>query len=127
MKLLIIGQNPARGMENETPFHNTKSGERLFRWLKDSGVSLDDCTFINVWYKLGKLPGSLLMRQYSSLNLKKHNCDRIITVGKVAQKIIAPLTKLPILNIPHPSGLNRKLNDPKIEQQIIQNLKEFVK
>lgn len=128
MRILIIGQNPAKDRELWPAFHNTKSGDRLFRWLEEAGLKNYDTA--NIWDKSGKLPSMKILRETAIHNIRWHlPFDKVITVGKVADKIFKYIahSKYKILNIPHPSGLNRKLNDPNVEKQIIENIREFIK
>lgn len=128
--ILIIGQNPAKGFEHNPAFEGTKSGKRLFKWLKKAKIYNYTC--LNIWQKSGKLPNILEVKYDFCRNLL-HNrnwpYNKIVTVGKISDKVIKQILidHRNILNIPHPSGLNRKLNDPKVEEQIIKDLREFVK
>lgn len=49
----------------------------------------------------------------------------LISVGKEVSKMI-DRAKLAHLSIPHPSGLNRKLNDPRFEPEVVKNIKQYV-
>jgi uracil-DNA glycosylase len=50
--------------------------------------------------------------------------DRIIALGKTAEKALT-LLHIPHMAMPHPSGLNRKLNDKTYVEQKIKELVEY--
>jgi len=51
--------------------------------------------------------------------------DQIVALGREASTILTQHT-IPHLHIPHPSGLNRKLNDVKRVNKFLQECKEYV-
>jgi uracil-DNA glycosylase len=58
-------------------------------------------------------------------DIKAHNPERIVAVGKTATKALT-LLQLQFLEIPHPSGCNRKLNDPKVVEEVIKKLQSYL-
>jgi len=128
MIILVIGQNPAKGREGELAFLDTRSGERLFRWLSEAGIELHRVHFVNLWPKEGKLPNSRELANNAHRIVRNYEWDCIFTVGNVAAKYVGRL--LPInkwLPLPHPSGRNRQLNDKNLEKTIIEDIKYFLK
>jgi uracil-DNA glycosylase len=57
-------------------------------------------------------------------DIKGINPDRIVALGKTAARALT-LLGIPFCEMPHPSGCNRKLNDPAYVQQKIKELTEF--
>jgi uracil-DNA glycosylase len=57
--------------------------------------------------------------------------DYIITLGKTAEKALVMMklteTGYDYYAMPHPSGLNRQLNDPKFIQEKIKGLQNYLK
>lgn len=56
--------------------------------------------------------------------INRINPDRLVALGKAAAQTLTKL-KLSFLEMPHPSGCNRKLNDKKCVEEQISKLKEF--
>jgi hypothetical protein len=100
MRALLIGDTPSK--HNICPtiaFHGTKSWRVLQTWLVELGIAkpmLANSTDIDIDAKLeyaevGRLP--------------------IIVLGRAAEKRIKALGVCCYYALPHPSGLNRKLNN----------------
>lgn len=51
--------------------------------------------------------------------------DKVIALGKTASKALT-LLRIPHYAMPHPSGMNRLLNDPTYVAEKINGLKEFL-
>lgn len=125
--ILIVGQNPAKGMEDKKPFYGTRSGDVLFRWLIRAGIYRESYKLVNLWPKSGKLGSTKDLKLRGGVVVRDLDWSKIITVGKVADRYVRPLVnEKPLLNIPHPSGLNRKLNDHKAEDKIIKDIIKFL-
>lgn len=126
MKILIVGSNPSRKSADLTPFHpSTKSRQVLDQWF--DGVE-GEFTYINVVdqptvdNKPLKMSDIKLVIPALDHKIKSHKADRIITVGKTATKALS-MTEYDFLEAPHPSGLNRKLND----ETYVKNMKDTLR
>jgi uracil-DNA glycosylase len=51
--------------------------------------------------------------------------DKVIALGRTAEKALT-LLRLDFYAMPHPSGLNRKLNDPKYIEEKIKGLISYL-
>lgn len=130
MNILIVGQQPAPKGDASRPFVGTASGKRLDRWLAKAVIN--DYYIINVSNSKRRLTQKMLEAAAKSvqLNVQLFLADRVIALGAIAQGAIelsyARTSLKKILHLPHPSGLNRQLNKPGSEAQIVRQLKEFV-
>lgn len=132
MKLLLIGSNPSNASVNNNPFDgSTKSCKILSHWIS-SIQGWTEIQLINVsdtkTPKNRPLKKSEIDESLPSLEKKisKYNPDKIVTLGKTASKALTLLC-LPFFELPHPSGMNRQLNDPEFIENKIKELQLYVK
>jgi len=131
MKVLLIGSNPSVKSPDNSEFHpDTRSRAVIDEWFKDiHDVSM---SFINVvdYKKPGNKPLSVREIKESLPELKgkieQYNEHKIVALGKTATKAMKLLT-YDFLEAPHPSGLNRKLNDPEFVKSFIEDLTEYIR
>ncbi|MDB4339667.1 uracil-DNA glycosylase family protein [bacterium] len=120
MKVLVIGHSPSS--REYCPRKGNPSINRLNKWLDECGVEI--YSFSNAC-------------AHHAVSLKKGNIDRkfIYEITKNYYKILGLgnevnniLNKMDIehFSLPHPSPLNRKLNDKVYEKKIINNLKSYL-
>lgn len=127
MKIVFVGSNPSRASIDETAFHkSTRSSEILYQWIRTIEGTKE---FLNVSsiktqnnrpLKLSEIKSSLpeLARR-----LQEIRADHIVALGKTATKALTLLGER-FFEMPHPSGMNRKLNDKVYMQQKIKELVE---
>lgn len=119
-RVVFLGQNPARAGNGE-PFVGTASGRTLDSWIEC--MSLDGFEIVkdNVSMHVS------MFNQAPSKSQVKRDRERVrsvidggvvVCLGRIAHRSVLEMVRLGILssgttvlNLPHPSGLNRKLND----------------
>lgn len=103
MKVLFVGDKPsAKNFDPKVAFEGSKSGETLKAWAKLMGLRKQDYMAIN-------RVDEFFVECCKSFS----NADKaIITLGVHAHKALLK-AGVPHFPLPHPSGLNRKLNDKK--------------
>lgn len=130
-KVLIVGSNPSVKSPNNSAFHpSTRSRMILDEWFKDIDAELH---FINVCDRTR--PGNRQMRVSeireclpslkSKIKMTKLIHCRVVAVGRTASKALN-LLGVEYLEMPHPSGMNRKLNDKEYVASKICELKRFI-
>ena len=126
MKILFIGSNPScTSSTNEAFSPDTDSGRILRRWTE--GID-EDLIYENLSSQ--KTPGNRPLNRdemtLALVSLRKKissiNPDRIVALGKSATKALNKL-EVEFLELPHPSGLNRKLNDKVYTEECIRSLR----
>lgn len=134
--ILVMGQNPARSSVTGAPFLGTESGKRLSMWLSKAGVNF--YVLNNVSNDKTENNRSLKRSEMSKIAKSKEFCDRIksydkiLAVGRQAEftlelaKIHHKMPHLQVMYVPHPSGLNRVLNDPNSEKEVVEMIRVFV-
>jgi len=122
--IIFVGSNPAKNTNNQ-PFGNCKSGDRLRQWISMAGIDESQCLFANVYNletEKNKKPSTKEAFKYSKeVLLKDLDGHTVVAVGKFAGKILGRLN-VKCLQIEHPSGLNRNLNNPEVYKKMIDTL-----
>jgi uracil-DNA glycosylase len=129
MKILFVGSNPSTASPTSDPFNNATSSSRILtEWVKDLE---GDKVHINVSNE--KTEGNRPLKQSeikASLGRLAEDISRIapariVALGKTATRALT-LLQVPFFEMPHPSGMNRLLNDPKYVEEKIKRLTEFL-
>jgi hypothetical protein len=127
IKVLCLGSNPSEASPDVSAFHpNTRSRVILDRWFKDLDVDIhygnirDQSTPKNRSLRVSEIKESAL-----SLPSKVEGYDRVVTLGKSAA-LAAEIAGIKHYAAPHPSGLNRLLNNKAFVSRTIAEIKEYV-
>jgi uracil-DNA glycosylase len=128
-KVICIGSNPATASKTTLPFAgDTRSDVVLAGWI-NSVDGHDDYYYANVLDKKTDNNAPLTMRQIDGalrdLSSKIAGKDKIVALGKTAAKALNKLG-VEFYEMPHPSGLNRKLNDKVFMEQKLKGLREYI-
>lgn len=126
--VILVGSNPSSRSPNNTPFDpSVKSAKVLSAWIR--GIDAE-FLFMNVsdLKTDGNKPLSSSQIKESLPSLKEkldsYPNARIVALGKTAEKALSAL-EVNFLALPHPSGMNRLLNDPETVRLTKENLKSF--
>lgn len=132
MKVLFIGQNPSKtNIDENVAFVGSKSYGTLVVWMRHLGLEHGERLFVNASKKLGKV-GMKDIDEAGLFNAMMNRPDKIVCLGKYSEKgwnKIAKLygwSKIKTFTLSHPSGLNRKLNDPTYVSSILDKCKEYL-
>lgn len=132
-KLLILAQNPKTQLNVLHPMAGTPSLNMLRKWLNSAGVKAWDYDIKNAYDDVGQFicTTSRMMRDVKSgkWNTLVYKYPIIITLGKVAEHAIVYTSQEigiygKYFHLPHPSGLNRQLNNPDAVKRCIRQLRE---
>lgn len=128
-RVVLVGSNPSNKSPDNSPFHiSTRSRMIVDEWFRDIDC---DLSFMNICeYKT--IDNKPLTRKQIrnhlpdfSERLEELAPDRIVSLGKSAE-YGCQILGIPFFPMPHPSGLNRQLNDPKFVQKKIEELRKFI-
>lgn len=130
-KILLLGQNPSHDKQSGA-FFDTRSWNTLSGWLSLAGVGLENVDTDNVFYNVGKvaiLPSKERRRELMDL---LSNYGAVVAVGSTAARALTVAAReatdqaglLKFFSIPHPSGRNRNLNDPKNVDAAVEVLRQ---
>jgi hypothetical protein len=119
-KVLVIGHSPST--KEYCPKKGNPSINRLNRWLDDCGVRI--YSYSNACaHHAASLKKTNIDETYIHNITQQYN--KILTLGKEVEQLF---NKMGIEHyaLPHPSPLNRKLNDKAYELKIINNIKTYL-
>jgi uracil-DNA glycosylase len=128
-RVVLVGSNPSVRSPDNSPFHaSTRSRIIVDEWFRDIRCQI---SFINICPE--KTPGNKPLTHNQIRNylpdflkrLRELNPDRIVALGKTAE-YGCRISRLDFISMPHPSGLNRQLNDPKFVADKIEELRKFI-
>lgn len=135
MKVVFIGSNPSQRSSSIVPFYyDTKSMAILTEWMNelyDLGCRHESHHFLNV--SNAPTPGNRPLKVseiHAELiglegRISSISPDRVIALGRTAEKALT-LLRIPHYAMPHPSGLNRKLNDKAYITEKIKGLSIYL-
>lgn len=117
VRILILGMNPSSCQKN------TKNStlRRLWDWADQIGLGI--FSFSNVVLQTGKVHKNMVDRDVISYYGKIY--DKIITLGNFPSEILTELN-INHFKLPHPSGLNRLINDKEYIFVKLENCREFI-
>lgn len=119
MKVLVVGMNP--GPKSKNP-NKSRSLEKLYSWMTQ--VEVDIFSFCNTFEECGKA-------EMSKVDLKRlctltDGYDKIIALGGFVSEALNKI-EVQHFKLPHPSPLNRLLNDKNFEKRVLQECEKYLK
>jgi uracil-DNA glycosylase len=133
-KIVFVGSNPSQRSASIVPFWmDTRSNKILASWISrlEPG-SIESIHYLNVSNKPTPNNRPLKTSEIKeNLERLKKNIevdvvpDKVIALGKTAA-VALTLLRIPFYGMPHPSGLNRQLNDPKFVEEKLKELKKYL-
>lgn len=130
MHILYIGSNPSTSSPTDEPFVvGTKSRSIVDSW----NMHLPECmiTYINVSNIKTENNKPLSKKQIKEscpdllTRINSTNPSHIVALGKAAATALT-LLRQTYYEMPHPSGLNRQLNDKSFVEEKIKGLKHYL-
>lgn len=141
MKIVFIGSNPSCTSPVNDPFAHCMSANRMINdWIPKLGLTRDQVEFMNVAnYKTPKnrpLKTKEIDAELPRLTVALVG-RKVVTLGKTAEIAIDRMCRenflngngpevepTLVLNLPHPSGRNRLLNDRAKVEQMLSEVKQ---
>lgn len=114
-KILVVGINPSRKTGK------SKTLARLHVWMK--GIGVNCFSFTNVIHQTGVYKKSDI--DYNFLESCCRGYEKVIALGGFASSALASIN-IPHHTLPHPSPLNRKLNDKTYEADQLKLVAEYI-
>jgi hypothetical protein len=119
-RLLVVGMNPSSYVG---PERRSLALSRLGEWMNYVGVR--HFSFVNASPNAGKFR----MRdvQWDVINdCLKSKYHAVVAIGNVASRVLERLS-VDHFSLPHPSGLNRKLNDADYVERVLRECRDYVR
>lgn len=125
IRVLFIGSNPSGKSPDEFAFHyRTRSGKTLYSWIERADIHVRVLANVSNKITPGNRPLTITEIRQALPALKeridRNNCP-VVAVGKTAARALT-LLGVQFYELPHPSGLNRKLNNPAYIDEKIKGL-----
>lgn len=124
MKILVVGQSPAKGWEDYEPFvgldaagQMCKSGQTWVDWCTALELDWRECEYRNVFDASGEFQ--------PWLKNFRETTRPTIALGSLAARRMR--YQLFLLQLPHPSGRNRVLNDKKALERRLKEAARVIK
>lgn len=125
MTVFFVGDKPSKkNLDPNTPFVGTKSYKTLLNWIGDLDVNVTDVVLANKKHISKHMSGAIEV-ELPSLYTVMEVGDPVIALGESAGKYLDKL-KIHHFKMPHPSGLNRKLNDKKWLKKQLNKCREYI-
>jgi uracil-DNA glycosylase family 4 len=131
-KIVLVGSNPSVKAASQVAFSPcTKSGRLVEEWLLPFDKLIATRCYINVYDKPTENNRPLTAKEIKAGCNNLQNAitlfkpDLIIAFGKTASRALT-LLGYEHYEMPHPSGLNRQLNDPTYVQEKLKGLEALL-
>ncbi len=123
--VMFVGSNPSNASTCDAAFHgSTKSSKILTEWTKNVPFKAH-CNVVDKKTEGNRpLTGAEIKAATEELRWKLTGATHVVALGNTAAKALDYL-KIPHLKMPHPSGRNRLLNDPKYVEGKIKELEAY--
>lgn len=116
-RVLIVGINPS----SADPSKTSQSIKKLCRWTEQLGLTY--FSFVNCIPRPGPYKESDV--DYDMLRECSVGYEKVIALGKFPSSALKKI-KVEHFELPHPSGLNRKLNDKSYETEILEKCRDYI-
>ncbi len=130
MVVLFVGSNPSKSSPDSSAFHESvRSRKTIDEWISSINANF---VFMNVSDEKteGNKPLSIaaIRKSLPQLRLKiaEYPDAKVVALGKTAAKALALAGIEEFLVLPHPSGMNRQLNDPNAVYNAKQSLIKYI-
>lgn len=137
MKILILAQNPKNTFNILLPMVGTKSYKTLMEWMTEAGVLMSDCEIQNAVNVVGN-DASYLGRRVTEGIASGEWVDTvreypiIVCLGSLSKRVIVQTCRKYLggenqnihFFLPHPSGRNLNLNNPRTRRSAVRMLQK---
>lgn len=115
--IIVVGINPSSGKPNKI----SPTIKKLNSWM--SALGMDYYSFTNVIHQTGRYKESMVDKETLLCYIKGYK--KVIALGPFVSKTLNRLG-IDHYMMPHPSPLNRQLNDKEYEVMKIRECKKFM-
>lgn len=117
-RILVLGISPGKAGSRAA----SRSVQRVNRWLAECGISSDEYD----WQNCSDQPGA--QPKQSEIDKPRFEValyEKVICLGNIPASWCKSLN-ITHAKVPHPSGLNRKWNDPLYEPATIEQIRNYL-
>lgn len=129
--ILFIGPSPSlKNKDLNIPFSGTRSAKILMEWINEMNLFQHKLYFYNISSLPGRTKFNMVEKENLYYTLGRHmnrGFDfKIIALGNIVEKELTLHSKVDNFKLPHPSGLNRKLNDKEFIKEQLKLCKNYL-
>jgi uracil-DNA glycosylase len=131
-KVLFVGSNPSAAAASNEPFDlSTRSGKVLKSWIEKVGITSYAQLNVAQYPTENNRPLSKKEIEEAVPQLRKEIMPfyeagyKIVALGRTAGEAVSKCYRFIHIELPHPSGLNRKLNDPQYVEEELERLRRY--
>lgn len=129
MKVLLVGQNPSRhNLDPKVAFKGSKSFKVIEDWVQEMSLIESAYMIVNAFPKVNqtyKKKDIELAVDRINHYMKIVKPNKVVALGRMAAKVLKK-ANIDHFELPHPSGLNRKLNDVEWLQEELNKAREYI-
>lgn len=119
MRVIVVGMNPSN-TDNRFHFKNP-TVRKTNKWMSDCGVQY--FSWANTFNKKGTPRESKVDKEQLKSLIEPY--DRVVALGSFSSTVIEKLG-VNHFKMPHPSPLNRQLNDKSYEADMVKACKAYI-
>lgn len=116
--MLVLGLSPSKRLGKKSP-----TIRKLYDWLDVLG--LDIVSFSNISSLMGSSAINVKDIDYKYVKEISKHYEKIITLGITSDRILN-IMGIDHFSLPHPSGLNRQLNDSDFATNALKKCKDYL-
>ena len=125
--IIFVGDKPSsKNIDPDIPFVGTQSYKKLLEWIGEMDINIMDVKLTNQdQIKIVERNSETIHPKIYDRFMENAETDKFIALGNIAS---GKLNKVGIehFKLPHPSGLNRKINDKKYIKDQLKLCKEYI-
>lgn len=120
--IYFVADKPSKkNVHKSTPLVGTRSYKTFVNWLADMSI---DCTRVRL-YNQSDSPFDGSAARFLNEGIDKGNI-KVVALGKAAMKYLNDTGVKEYYSLPHPSGLNRVLNDKKKLKETLAKCQAYI-
>lgn len=119
-RVLVVGANPGSPLRDPSKLPRGSALYRLGEWVAAAGLRY--VSLVNCFYKPGRYSVDKVDWKFLHACVMMGDHDRVVALGEFPSRVLTRLG-VPHERIPHPSGLNRQINDAREVRRAIRVLR----
>ena len=120
-KILVIGLNPSNRPTHGNRHVKNSTFDRLHRWMDE--IEVEHFSFMNVNDRRGRT--TMKDVDFETISEVSYTYTRIVCLGGFVSRVLERMG-IQHFRMPHPSPLNRQLNDKDYERKMIDECRRYV-
>lgn len=125
MMVVFVGDKPSKkNADPRIPFVGTKSYSRLLDWIDRMGIDIS-CVALANKDDFFIATQNMVAFETKTMKYSLRKNDKVVALGLAASKSLDSLG-IKHFALPHPSGLNRQINDKQFVDAKLKDCKKYI-